>query len=103
MLNKDHPQTPHVFAAARLEEGLRALLVQWKRAGSPSSELAETSTRLIDALHELNMSHFGGASGITQTLESLRSAIIRSDFNASWASFIALAEAPGDNFGTWAI
>lgn len=103
MLNMNHPQTPHVFAAARLEDALRTLLVQWKGTGTPPPELTEASTRLIDALHELNMRHFGGASGITQTLESLRSAIIRSDFNASWACFMALAEAPGDNFGTWAI
>ncbi len=103
MLDMDHPQTPHVFAAARLEDALRMLLVQWKGTGTPTPELTEACTRLIDALHELNMSHFGGASGITQTLESLRTAIIRIDFNASWASFMALADAPGDNFGTWAI
>ncbi len=103
MLDLNHPQTQYVFAAARLEDGVRMLLVQWRDSGTPPAELIATISKSINALQELNAKHFGNASGITRTLETLRSAINTFDLAASWSAFMALADTPGDNFGTWTI
>jgi len=103
MLDLNHPRARYVFDAARIETEIRMLLLQWQRAGTPPADLIECTSKSIDALHELNALHFDDDKKITRTLESLHAAINALDCAGSWSAFLALAERPGDNFGTWAI
>ena len=103
MLDLNHPRATYVFHAANIQDKLRICLLQWEETGTPPANLNDTACKVINALHELNAQHFDDNKGITRTLESLRSVINAQDCAGSWSAFLALAEWPGDNFGTWAI
>ncbi|WP_338846278.1 hypothetical protein V8J88_21265 [Massilia sp. W12] len=106
MLDLNHPKTQHIFEAARIEDEIRRLLVAWRQNG-PASALPQSAEYALQSslaeLHKLNQNHFGASGGIGNTLSALETAISHGDSNESWRAFIKLAEAPGENFGTWAI
>lgn len=43
------------------------------------------------------------SQGVSDSLDALETAITLNDLDLSWKLFFKLAEAPGENFGTWAI
>lgn len=102
MLDPAHPQTQYVCAASRTEERLRAGLLDWLD-GRPFTGRSEMLERWLPELHALNCDHFGDDPGIARTLEALAAAVRNTDARAAWKCFLALAEEPGDNFGTWKI
>jgi hypothetical protein len=106
MLDLDHPQTKHVFAASRIEEKIRAHLLAMKKSTDQVEKhghAQEILSVLVPELHSLNREHFAASVAIERTLRELEVAVRSNDFNASWNCFLALAERSGDNFGTWAI
>ena len=102
MLDLSHPRSAAILAAARTEERIRAGLLGWLGGGETAGP-AELLGRWLPDLHALNRAHFGADPGIARTLEALEDAVRRGDVHAARAGFLALAEGPGDNFGTWAI
>ncbi len=105
MLDLNHPQTEHIFVAARIEDEIRAHLVAMRDSSikDKDARIMEITDTLIPKLHEMNNKHFGSAPGITNTLQRLESAVKSKDLQLSWKAFCALAEEPGENFGTCAI
>ena len=104
MLDLEHPQTKHIFQAAKLEDQMRPILV-----AARSDERTFTDTErsqldvLLGALDDLNAANFGQDAGIVATIEYLRQSIHAGESSLAWTRFIDLAERPGKNFGTWAI
>ena len=102
MLNLDHPQSAAILEAARIEDRIRVLLLDWQQTGTLAGRSA-LLTLWLPELHRLNERHFEADPGISRTLEALADAVRDTDAQVAWARFLALAEHPGDNFGTWAI
>ena len=102
MLSDAHPQTQYIFEASGTEERIRARLLDWLD-GRELNGRAEVLDRWLPELHTLNREHFGAAPGITRTLDALATAVQGTDAHVAWKCFLALAEHPGDNFGTWMI
>jgi hypothetical protein len=76
MLDLNHPQTKHIFAAGRLED---AVLDGAKRiiASQPSERhalLAECEQRLA-SMRILNTEHFGGSHSISSAIDELHGAL----------------------------
>ena len=76
MLDLSHPQTEHIFAAARLED---AVLDCAKRIVSshPSErpELLDLCEQSIDAMRILNSERFGGSPSIASAIDGLQNAM----------------------------
>ncbi len=53
--------------------------------------------------HTLNREHFGADLVIPRALNALVAAVQETDTHVAWSCFLALAEEPGDNVGSWAI
>lgn len=106
MLNLDDPQSEYIFKASGIEDRIRAELLLMRDAKG-SAELIgreeEICLVLIPQLHQLNQQHFGDSPKIRQTIQALEQAVGRLDHARAWNCFLALAEHPGDNFGTWMI
>ena len=102
MLDPAHPQSQHIFRASGLEEEIRSQLLAWLE-GSTFAGRSEVLDRWLPELQALNREHFGADPGITRTLEALAAAAQGTDARLAWRCFLALAELPGDNFGTWMI
>jgi len=102
MLDLNHPQAEATLAAARIEDQIRLSLLDWQRTGTLTARPA-LLTRWLPELHRLNRQHFGADPGIARTLQALADAVGGTDAQVAWTRFLALAEQPGDNFGTWAI
>ena len=94
MLSDAHPQTQYIFEASGTEVRIRARLLDWLDGR------AEVLDRWLPELHTLNREHFGAAPGITRTLNALATAVQGTDAHVARKCFLALAEHPGDNFGT---
>jgi hypothetical protein len=106
MLDLADPQTKYIFQASRTEDRIRLSLLGWKelsRSSSPSHCPPEVLASFLPELHKLNADHFGSSAGIARTLSLLGAAIRSGDPAIAWDAFLALAERPGENFGTWAI
>lgn len=106
MLDLRDPLTQYVFRAAALEDEIRAHLVAVRRGGDGAdheSRYQNIISRVIPDLRRLNSEHFGASQGISDSLDALETAITLNDLDLSWKLFFKLAEAPGENFGTWAI
>lgn len=106
MLDPRDPQSEHVFHAAALEERIRAHLAAIQRdIGGHDMEwrYREIIEGIIPELRRLNEEHFDSSAGITRQLAALEAAAGRHDIEQAWSLFIAFAESPGENFGTWAI
>ncbi|WP_407569516.1 hypothetical protein [Deinococcus altitudinis] len=87
-----------VFAAAATEDRIRGHLLN---ADAPGRQ--EILNVLLPRLFQLNREQFGDSAGIAATLAALEGAVRAADAAAAWEAFLALAERPGPNFGTWAI
>ena len=87
--------------AARTEERLRAGLLDWLDGRSFTGRW-EVLDRWLPELHVL-ASALGQTRASTRTLDALAVAVRDTDAHVAWSCFLALAEEPGDNFGTWAI
>ncbi len=76
MLDLNHPQTEHVFAAARLED---AVLEFAKRivSAQPSErpELLASCQQSIDAMRRLNSERFGSSASIASAIDELHAAL----------------------------
>lgn len=105
MLDLDHPMTPHIFEASRIEDVIRVRLVSWRKESkqSLSPDALDEIKASVASLHSLNSRHFGASAGITKTLDGLMSAVMSGDVEGSWQAFFLLAETQGENFSTWAI
>lgn len=77
MLGLNHPQSKHIFAAARL---LDAVLEKAKRAAS-----AQASERLklyslcqqdIETMRWLNVNHFGNSAFVSTAIDELQGALV---------------------------
>lgn len=76
MLDLNHPQTEHVFAAARLEDAVR----EYARRiiSAPPSErpkLLALSEQSIDAMRTLNLERFDSSAFIISAVGDLQSAM----------------------------
>lgn len=104
MLDLSHPQTMHIFLAARLQDEIRTCLVAAIQAKRRLREVDTVRVLLIlEQLDSLNSEHFGADVGIASTLERLRDSVRGGDTEIMWSRFLELADTPGKNFGTWAI
>jgi len=106
MLDLSDPQTQHIFRAAALEDEIRKQLVAIKKdvmGSEHSSRYLDIVSRVIPALRRLNEEHFGSSYGITKHLDDISAAATQNNLDLCWKHFLALADSPGDNFGTWAI
>ncbi|MGY2896876.1 hypothetical protein [Deinococcus sp. UYEF24] len=104
MLDLAHPQTRSVFEASAIQERIRPRLLGWLDGNELSGPVrAEILDCWLPELHALNWGHFGNRPGITRTLDTLAAAVRGTDAQVAWSCFLALAEHPGDNFGTWMI
>ncbi|MEN2468902.1 hypothetical protein [Burkholderia sp. GS2Y] len=101
MLDLDHPMTPYILEAAKVEDRIRHALLAWRDA--PESGHGEIAERLIPLLRTLNDEHFGADPGIAATLNELDAAVCNGNSETSWKIFVQLTAGPGRNFGTWAI
>ena len=103
MLDLDHPRSQHVLEASRVEDLIRKQLLAWRDdpAAEPTTR-AQVLQVLLPQLDALNVAHFGASKKIARTLEALRRAMQGDSAEAAWRAFLVL-DAPGDNFGTWAI
>ena len=76
MLDLNHPQTQHIFAAARLED---AVLECAKRivSAQPSERLALLASceQSIYAMRALNSERFGGSGSIASVIDELYAAM----------------------------
>ena len=106
MLNSGNAQSKYVHKAAVIEDQIRAELLAMRQAKG-TAELIGRQERiqhvLIPQLLELNEKHFNNSPAIAHTIVKLNNAIARLDHAGAWECFLALAERPGNNFGTWAI
>ncbi|MFM9922985.1 hypothetical protein VLK31_08345 [Variovorax sp. H27-G14] len=103
MLDLDHPRSRHVLEAARIEYLIRKLLLAWRKdEATASSARSEILQVLLPQLEALNAAHFGASTDIYRTLDALGRSVQGGDAGKAWQAFAAL-EAPGGNFGTWAI
>ena len=102
MLDLADPHTQYIFDASGLEEKIRPQLLAW-REGHALAGRSEVLDRWLPELHALNCGHFGADQGVARTLDALAAAVRDTDARLAWTCFLALAEHPGDNFGTWAI
>ena len=106
MLDADDPQSAYIFEASGVEERIRTELLLMRDAKSAAELLGreqEICLMLIPRLHQLNELHFGDSLKIRHTIQALEQAVIGPDRAEAWSCFLALAEHPGDNFGTWMI
>ncbi|WP_419687916.1 hypothetical protein ACN22W_27720 [Burkholderia theae] len=106
MLDLDHPMTPYILEAAKVEDRIRHALLAWRDApesGQATSAAGEIAERLIPLLRTLNDEHFGADQGIAATLNELHAAVCNGNPETSWKIFVQLTAGPGRNFGTWAI
>ena len=106
MLDLHDPQTQHIFRAAIVEDEIRAHLVAIRQGGDRTeraSRYQDIVSRIIPELRRLNDGHFNASRGITKLLDDLESSVAQQDLDLCWKRFYALAESPGDNFGTWTI
>ena len=99
------PDTKAVFQAAAIQEKIREHLHGIKNANPAEIAMryAEIINTQIPALRTLNSEHFGSSKGINQMLEELAFFAKQKNIDQCWKKFTALADLPGDNFGTWAV
>src|SRR5437764_11593784 len=76
MLDLNHPQTEHIFSAARLQDAVlecakRIVSVQ----ASGRSELLTSCARSIDAMRTLNSEHFDSSASIASAIDELSAAM----------------------------
>lgn len=102
MLDLGHPQTALIFEASRLEDQIRPHLLGWLDGGEFGGR-REVLDTWLPQLHALNRRGFGNSPAIAATLENLERAVGGDAPGVAWQCFLALAETPGDNFGTWTI
>ena len=105
MTISNQPETKYVFQAAAIQEKIREHLHGIKNAnpaeiGMRYGEIINTH---IPALRVLNVEHFGSSKGINQMLEELSFFAKQKNIDQCRKKFTALADLPGDNFGTWAV
>ena len=106
MLNLDDPQSEFIFEASAIEDRIRAELLLMQGAKGSAELIGREEVIclvLIPKLHQLNEQHFGDSPKIRQTIQALEQAVGRLNHAQTWECFLALAEHPGDNFGTWMI
>ena len=105
MPNTDKSQTQYVFQAAAIQDEIRAHLHGIKNANPAEANMryGEIINTHIPALRKLNDEHFGSSAGINQILEEIAFFARQQNLPICWKRFTALADLPGDNFGTWAI
>lgn len=105
MLDLNHPQTKHIFRAAKLEDDIRPFLVAAEKEGRELREdEIDSILSSLDQLDRLNETHFDSNTGISRTIDHLRISIQNHhSIKDIWSNFIDLAETDGDNFGTFAI
>ena len=76
MLDLNHPQTEHIFAAARLEDAVLECakhIISAQRSERP--ELLASCQQSIDAMRTLNSTRFGGSPSITSVIDELHTAM----------------------------
>ena len=104
MLDLSHPQAKHVIKAARLEDEIRICLVEAKQNHRALEDVETIRVlRILEELDALNIDHFASNAGIASTIEGLKASVRGGDTEIIWNRFLELADAPGDNFGTWVI
>ena len=106
MLNLDDPHSEFIFEASGIEDLIRAELLLMRDAKGSAELIGREETIrlvLIPQLHQLNKQHFDDSPKIRQTIQAFEHAVSGSDHARVWNCFLALAEHPGDNFGTWMI
>ena len=78
MLDLNHPQTQHIFAAGRLED---SVLEGTKRiiASQPSERnaLLAQCEQSLERMRALNAEHFGGSQSISSAIDELHDALRR--------------------------
>lgn len=106
MLILDHPQTPFVFRACKIEDEIRRRLLAMETAPADDREIMrlEILDDLLPALYALRAAHFAEDPRIDDGLRAIENAVRDGDsLEAMKAAFFTFADSPGYNFGTWAI
>jgi hypothetical protein len=78
MLKSDHPQSEHIFAAARLEDSV--LTMAKSIVSSPAAKrhlLVTQSDQTLAKMRSLNLEHFSGSRFISETIDDLQKAVHR--------------------------
>jgi hypothetical protein len=109
MLDSNHPQTNHVFAAARLEAEILDSARRIIAASQPSDRAARLKKceETLDRMYKLNNEQFHSSPSIASIIHELQIAL--STLAASTSPTMdmiepALAKLESDDgFGTWAI
>lgn len=76
MLDLNHPQSKHIFAAARLEDAVRECakrIVSAQPAERPA--LLALSEQSIEAMRKLNSERFGNSEFIAAAIDELQAAV----------------------------
>jgi hypothetical protein len=105
MLDLNHPQTRHIFAAGRFEDTVLDLV---KRiiSSQPSERraLLDQCEQSLEGMRKLNAEHFGGSQSISSAIDELHDALRGLAASASphmdmvWPAFTRLESENG--FGT---
>ena len=76
MLDLNHPQTEHIFAAARLEDSILECAKRIISAHpTERSELLALCDQSIDAMRTLNSERFGSSASIAAAIDELQVAM----------------------------
>lgn len=105
MLDLSHPRTEYIFQAARIEDEIRKHLVAMRECASDvtAHRYQEIHELFIPMLKALNAEHFGKSKDIDDALDRISAAAQAHDLVKCSSEFYPFADAPGANFGTWAI
>ena len=107
MLDLDHPQTPFVFEAAKIQGDLIAVVIKAEQAGRSSltAEGIEEANHQIELLETINFVGFGDDPQIASTLNRVKQLFNSPSTSCEQLRQTVLQELiqPNHNFGTWAI
>lgn len=87
MLDFNHPQTEHIFAAARLEDAAHTIARRIISAQpSERAALLAQAEQTFESMHTLNSERFGGSSSIASVIGDLRGAFhtLAASASPSW-------------------
>lgn len=108
MLDLDHPQSEHIFAAAALEDAILTAAGRMVCAPAPErSKLLASCEEQFGAMRLLNADHFGASPFIASAIDDLQAAMRLLAETALTDMSVVLFPLErlrsNEGFGTWAI
>ncbi len=76
MLDLDHPMTPYIFAAARLDDAILECAKSMTLVSTPTrQELLSECLRRLDKIHWLNEDHFAASPFVFAAIEEMKTPV----------------------------